>query len=291
MFHFVVLLKIQEEGRKVTCFPGHLFKLKIQLGLTPECFGKSFIPQSLQNKCCDSFSRASNLFGDTPQIFLNPNPFRLRHSHRASLHKVPLCLCLCAYQVSVQIDAHKHLFISIKKARVYSQENSWVRLSGFFVCALRGASQHRRGRHPMSRQPPTACRVPEALMSALIRGCQRGGEKEGTKKIHEDGKQRGVGFPFSFMRILCFWTVFTSDSIVRFHSWWRRNKLGKMGGLSAGGQPSACASSFYLLSSILQEDDTIPCQPLTAHCMIKNLHEDYPQYHQAVPHHPYWLSS
>lgn len=66
----------------------------------------------------------------------------------------------------------------------------------------------------MSHQPPTACRAPEALMGALIRGCQRGGKKEAKKSMKMENK--GGGLPFLFMGILCFRTVFTSKVIPGF---------------------------------------------------------------------------
>lgn len=56
----------------------------------------------------------------------------------------------------------------------------------------------------MSRQPPTACRVPEAVMRALIRGCQRGGEKEGTKKSMKMGNRGGWASHFYLWEFYAF---------------------------------------------------------------------------------------
>lgn len=78
----------------------------------------------------------------------------------------------------------------------------------------------------MSRQPPTACTVPEAETRALIRGCQetrregRGQKKKKAQKtFHEDGKQRRVGFSFLFLvGLLWFSTVLASKEYSVPHS-------------------------------------------------------------------------
>jgi hypothetical protein len=70
----------------------------------------------------------------------------------------------------------------------------------------------------MSRQPPTACRVPEALMSALIRGCHRGGEKEGTKKSMKMENRGGWASHFHLWEFyafgLCLLQIVLSGSTV-----------------------------------------------------------------------------